>query len=165
MSNKIAYVYRRVGVQGIVLLILLVSMSVGACGANPSAGAAPVASIPTIPPTQHCGTVLLDPRGNPTDVVQAQKINACFWHAYQKCLPATLVLRTGGVDTITQRTFTIEKKGCALTDAVQHAIVPRPLLAAHMYSCAGVTKNSDSSLLFKRCGNDGNITIPVRVMH
>jgi hypothetical protein len=120
------------------------------------------------PPTtqtqlQKCGTVHTNPRGIPTDVLAAKQAEDCFWQAFQKCAPASLVYTLIGVDTVTTRTFTIQTNNghCSISDAFQHTIVPAPLSAAKTYTCTGVAQKPDG-LHLSGCGQDGDIVVALQ---
>lgn len=140
-------------------LCAIISVMLATCGSNSSSGGT---QNPTSTPVQvqKCGTVQTNPRGLPVDVTAAKKAKDCFWQAFQKCNPATLVYSLTGVDTVIVRTFTIQKNGghCSVLDAVQHTIVPAPLSAAKTYTCAGVTQKPDG-LHFSGCGEDGDVIV------
>jgi len=104
-----------------------------------------------------------NPRGVVLKATDAKQAEDCFWQAFQKCSPASLVYTLASVDTVTIRTFTIQSNGdhCSPVDAVQHTIVPAPLSAAKTYTCTGVTHKPDG-LHFSSCGVDGDVVVSLQ---
>ncbi len=145
---------------GLGLLVVVISAGLAACGSNVGSSASPTPTTST--QVQKCGKVQTNPRGTPLDVTTAKQAEDCFWQAFQKCQPASLVYTLTGVDTIAVRTFTIQNNGvqCSISDAFQHSIVPQPLSATKTYTCAGVTQKPDG-LHFSSCGVDGDVAIPL----
>jgi len=149
----------------IAILLLVVSLGLAACGSNTGSGNTPT---PTPTPTTHtqlqkCGTIHTNPRGIPTDIPAAKHTEDCFWQAFQKCAPASLVYTLIGVDTVTTRTFTIQTNSghCSVSDAFQHTIVPAPLSTAKTYMCTGAAQKPDG-LHFSGCGQDGDIVVALQ---
>lgn len=142
------------------LLCIIISVMLAGCGSNTGSGDAqnPTPTTPT--QVQKCGAVQTNPRGVPLNGTAAKKAEDCFWQAYQKCSPATLVYTLTGVDTVKVRTFALQNNGghCSVSDAVQHTIVPAPLSAAKTYTCAGVTQKPDG-LHLSGCGEDGDVVV------
>jgi len=164
------------------ILALLISIGLVACGSGQgvATGATPTTSTqsPTATqpstttstpgvsngPVQNCGTISMSLRGAPESGVGPQKSGNCFWQAFQQCQPATLVYHLTSIDTVTTHTFTTTKNGsaCAVTDHVQHSIVPRPPTDAGTFTCASVS-NTAGKLDFNGCGTAGNIVVPTGV--
>jgi hypothetical protein len=156
------YLRQSMVVLSIGLLLAVISAGLVACGSTAGTGGSPNPT-PTKPAqVQKCGSVQMNPRGIPINGSGAKQAEDCFWQAYQKCYAASLSFTTTGVDTILLRTFTIKNSGgqCAVSDAVQHAIVPAPLSAAKTYTCTSVTELVDG-LHFSGCGNDGDVVMPL----
>lgn len=148
------------------LLLAVLMLVLAACGSNTSSGGAPGPTPTTQTQLQQCGTVMTNPRGIPTDVPAATRVENCFWQAFQKCAPASLVYTLLGVDTATVRTFIVQASGnyCTVTDTVKHTMVPAPptpLSAPATYTCAGVVQKSDG-LRFSGCGQDGDIVVALQ---
>jgi hypothetical protein len=144
-------------VLGLALLMGLLA----ACGSN---GTTTESSGPTPPPqTQSCGTLhVLNNTLAPTDQPHAQQVENCFWQAYRQCRPATLIFSASSVDAGTIHTFSLKSVNgtCAITDAVQHFIAPRPPQTTGTYTCGSVTLQSDG-LHISSCGDLGTVTIPL----
>lgn len=97
----------------------------------------------------------------PADATAAQA-ETCFYQAYQRCSPATLVVDDMGIDAGTDRTFTTQPRnqgGCAVSDVATTYVVPRGKNAPATYTCSGLTQQSDG-LHFSACGADGNLFVP-----
>jgi len=147
------------------LLCVVIGVGLSSCGSNAGSGSGS-AQNPT-PTTQaqvqKCGKVQTNPRGVVLKATDAKQAEDCFWQAFQKCSPASLVYTLASVDTVTIRTFTIQSNGdrCSPVDAVQHTIVPAPLSAAKTYTCAGVTQKPDG-LHFSSCGVDGDVVVSLQ---
>lgn len=146
------------------LLLVVLSLGLAACGSNTGSGNTPNPTPTTQTQLQKCGTVKTNPRGVLTDVPAAKQAEDCFWQAFQKCAPASLVYTLIGVDTVTVRTFTVKTNGehCTVSDAVQHSIVPAPLSLAKTYTCTGVVQKPDG-LHFSGCGEDGDVVVALQV--
>ena len=113
---------------------------------------------------QHCGKVQTEPNGALLDATTAKQETNCFWQAFQRCHAASLDFTSGGVDTVTIRTFAIENKrdGCSISDTVQDLMGPNPASAAKTYTCTGLAQQSDG-LHFASCGEDGDVFVPIVV--
>jgi hypothetical protein len=147
----------------IATLLLVISLGLAACGSNTGSGNTPTPTPTTQTQLQKCGTVHTNPRGIPTDIPAAKQTEDCFWQAFQKCAPASLIYTLIGVDTVTTRTFTIQTNSghCSVSDAFQHTIVPAPLSTARTYICTGAAQKPDG-LHFSGCGQDGDIVVALR---
>ncbi len=148
------------------LLLVVFMLGLAACGSNTGSGYAPGPTPTTQTQLQLCGTVMTNPRGIPTDVPTATRAENCFWQAFQKCAPASLVYTLFGVDTATARTFIVRANGdhCTVTDTVKHTMVPAlptPLTAPATYTCSGIAQKSDG-LHFSGCGQDGDIVVALQ---
>ena len=142
------------------LLMLLLS----ACGSN--AGGQGQATTPTNTPSlqeQKCGTVrTLHSQIAPADLNTARQAENCFWQAFQQCQPATLTYTKSEVDAGSVNTFTLKSAGgkCAVSDGVQHFIVPHPPGKTTTYPCSDVKLQSDGLYVFS-CGEVGTIIVPI----
>ncbi len=147
---------------GILLSIALFGILIAGCGSS-AVGATPSTPSPTTTPLQKCGAIgVMRTIANTTPgKVNANTAGSCFWQAFQKCRPASLVVSFGGVDTVTTHTFTLQKKNtnCTISDAVQSRIVPRPARNTGTYTCTGLV-NASTELRFNGCGKLGNIVVP-----
>lgn len=144
---------------GITTLFFILALALAACGSNGGTGGSPAA---TPAAAQKCGTIHTYPNGKLTDPASAKTAEDCFWQAYQKCQPATLIYDAGGVDTVATNTFTISSNSggkCAITDKSQLSIVPATPAAPRAYSCTGMTQQQDG-LHINACGDRGDIIIP-----
>lgn len=107
-----------------------------------------------------CGEVrMLGP--NPPRDQSAQVAEDCFFQAFQACSPATLTVTMMGVDAGTINNFAIEKNGaqCRVVDNVVRYVVPRPTPAPVQATCQGLARQN-GGLLFKACGEEGDILVP-----
>lgn len=107
-----------------------------------------------------CGEVrMLGP--NPPRDQSAQVAEDCFFQAFQACSPATLSVTMMGVDAGTIHNFAIEKNGaqCRVVDSVVRYVVPRPTPAPVQATCQGLARQN-GGLLFKACGDEGDILVP-----
>ena len=147
---------------GLGLLVVVIGAGLAACGSNTGSSGNPTPTPTTSTQVQTCGKVQTNPKGTPLDVTAAKQSEDCFWQAFQKCQPASLVYTLTGVDTITVRTFTIQNNSgkCTVSEAFQHSIVPQPLSIAKTYTCTGVTQKPDG-LHFSSCGVDGDVSVPL----
>ena len=138
------------------LLLMVLSLGLSACGSSTGGGN-------TQTQAQKCGTVQTTPRGIPRDVTKAKQSSDCFWQAYQKCAPASLVYTLTGIDTVKTRTFTVQRNNgyCTVSDAVRFAIVPAPLSTAKTYICTGAAQMPDG-LHFSGCGQDGDVVVSLQ---
>src|SRR5215472_11829528 len=102
-------------VLGIGLMMALAGVGLAACGysgsqsSTSSTQSQPQAQVTHPPvPAQKCGVVqgLAQLEVPPSDTGAAQAEN-CFWQAFQRCHPATLVFISSSADTALIRTFTI----------------------------------------------------------
>ena len=147
------------------LVIALLSTGLIACSSHlgNQSSSTSTASEPVTPSTQvqHCGKVQTVPQGALLDASAAKQATNCFWHAFQHCHAALLIFTSGGVDTATIRTFTVEDKSgqCSISDTVQDVMGPNPASAAKNYTCTGLAQQSDG-LHFASCGEDGDVFVP-----
>ena len=105
---------RFAAVLGIGLFIVLAIPGLAACGYSSSTQRSTSSTQAQKQTTYHqvqvqkCGVVQgLGSLKVPPSDNGAQQSENCFWHAFQHCLPATLIFSTSGVDTALLRTFTI----------------------------------------------------------
>ncbi len=157
-------------ILGTFILILLFALAATGCGTGGGAtgSATPTSSSSTTPTTtaaQKCGTIGVRPGGSDTvsGGTKADVAGNCFWQAFQQCHAASLTVNFSGVDTITTHTFTVQKKdtSCAISDAVQHRIVPQPAKNAGTFTCSGLV-NTANELHFTGCGTSGDIIVPMK---
>ena len=149
----------------IVASFLLVGFFLAACGSNTTVGGG---GQPTPTPTQPAQTVncgKIQSHANsiaPTDKAAALQAANCFYSAYQKCQPATLMFSDYGVDTGAIHHLAVKSANgsCTVSDGWQHFIAPKPLSGTITYSCTGMTMQSDG-LHINSCGNAGTVVIPV----
>jgi hypothetical protein len=141
------------------ILVALLSMAIAACGSSVSGQG----NTPSPGPLQKCGNVQGSLRGTIPNPSGAKQAEDCFWQAFQKCQPASLVYTAVSVDTVATRTFTIKNNGtqCSVTDAFQNEIVPQKPFAPKTYICSGVTQLADG-LHFSSCGDDGDVIVPAQ---
>jgi hypothetical protein len=144
---------------------LLVGFFLVACGTNTTVGGGGQPTpTPTHPlPTVDCGKI--QSRVNsiaPTDKAAAQQAANCFYQAYQKCQPATLMFSAFGVDTGTIHHLSVKNTNgsCTVSDGWQHFIAPKPPSAITTFSCAGMNMQSDG-LHINSCGQAGSFVIPL----
>lgn len=135
-----------------------------ACGANGSTttGSNGPGATATQPPIKQCGTVhTLRQLVVPTEQKGAKGVEDCFWQAYQKCSPATLVYSQGAIDTATVYTFSLKSQNgkCVIEDLLQHVILPRTPAPGVNGTCAGLTQQTDG-LHFHACNNEGDVLVP-----
>ena len=82
------------------LLCVVIGVGLSSCGSNAGSGSGS-AQNPT-PTTQaqvqKCGKVQTNPRGVVLKATDAKQAEDCFWQAFQKCSPASLVYTLAGVD-------------------------------------------------------------------
>ena len=141
------------------IILSLLLFATLACGT--SAGAASPTVKPPSASTQKCGMIGVRPGGKATvnPAGAARSAGNCFWHAYQQCRAASLVVSFGGIDTITTHTFGV-RQSCAIADAVQHRVIPQPARNGGTFLCRGLTRTADE-LRFSGCGMDGDIVVPL----
>jgi hypothetical protein len=149
----------------IVVSFLLLGFFLAACGSNgTTTGSGQTAPTPTQPAqTVDCGKI--QSRVNsiaPSDKTAAQQAANCFYAAYQKCQPATLVFSSFGVDTGAIHHFAVKNVNgsCTISDGLQHFIAPHPPAGTVTYSCASMKMQTDG-LHIESCGTIGSIVIPV----
>ncbi len=157
-SNRQNTAPRITAFVSVTTLFFVIALGLAACGSNGGTGGSPTATPATV---QKCGSVHTLPTGKLNDPTTAKSTENCFWQAYQKCQPATLGYSAGGVDTISNSTFTISGTGgkCSISDAVQFSIVPATPSAPKTYTCTGMTQQQDG-LHISACGDRGDILIP-----
>jgi lipopolysaccharide export system protein LptC len=149
----------------IVIMCVILSVALVACGSNATTGSGGNSSTPTTTAQmQKCGKIQTLPNGKLSNTVTAKGIENCFWQHFQTCQPASLIFISTGVDTITTHTFTVQNKGgqCAATDSVQLQIIPAKAHPAQTFTCASVSQQQ-AGLQFSQCGSEGTITVPVVV--
>lgn len=155
-SSRIAYV---------VVSFLLLGFFLAACGSNTTAGSnGQPTPTPTRPvQTVNCGSVQSHLNGiSPSDKPAAQKAVNCFYQAYQKCQPATLMFSTFGIDAGAINHFAVKNANgsCSISDGWQHFIAPNPPAGTITYSCASMNMQADG-LHILSCGDVGSIVIPL----
>lgn len=149
----------------IVASFLLVGFFLIACGSNTTSGGG---GQPTPTPTKpaqavDCGSIQSHVNNiAPTGKAAAQQAANCFYSAYQKCQPATLVFSDFGVDTGATHNFAVKEANgsCTISDGWQHFMAPKPPSNIVTYSCTGMNMQSDG-LHIESCGNIGTIVIPL----
>jgi hypothetical protein len=141
------------------LLIALLSAGLMACASQQSNQLGTPSRLST--QVQQCGKVQTAPNGALLDASAAKQATNCFWQAFQHCHAALLIFTSGGADTATIRTFTVEMKrdGCSISDTVQDVMGPNPASAAKTYMCTGLAQQSDG-IHFASCGEDGDVFVP-----
>jgi hypothetical protein len=144
---------------------LLLGIFLAACGSSTTtAGSSQPTPTATQPAqTVDCGKIQSRADGiAPIDKVAAQQAVNCFYQAYQKCQPATLMYSTFGVDAGVIHHFAVKNVNgsCAVSDGWQHYIAPRPPAGAITYSCASMNMQTDG-LHIETCGDAGTIVIPL----
>ena len=148
----------------IVASFLLVGFFLVACGANTTVGGGGSTPTPTqAPQAVNCGKI--QSRTNniaPTDKAAAVQAANCFFQAYQKCQPATLVFSEFGVDTGAIHNLSVKSANgsCTVIDGWQHFIAPKPPSAITTYTCTGISMQSDG-LHLNSCGQAGSFVIPL----
>lgn len=147
----------------IVASFLLVGFFLAACGSNTTTGGGGQPT-PTQPAQNvNCGKIQSHANSiAPPDKTAAQQAANCFYSAYQKCQPATLMFSDYGVDTGAIHNFAVKNANgsCAISDGWQHFIAPKPLSNIVTYSCTGMNMQSDG-LHIESCGNVGTVVIPL----
>jgi len=154
-------------------LIALVSVGLAACGYNADQGSIPstqflaqvLHSQAQVAQAQvrvkRCGVVqTLGRLEVPPSDTGAEKVETCFWRAFQHCHPATLIFIVSSIDTSLIRTFTLHnKKGsCSISDAKQLRVVPNRPSPAKTYTCTGLVK-LPGGLRFTACDQDGDVVV------
>ena len=109
---------------------------------------------------QNCGKIDTNLTGKPLDAAQAKQAGNCFWHAYQHCQAASLLLKVHSLDTGADHTFTTKETNgkCSIIDTMTHYIVPNSLRTTRTYTCSGLVMQTDG-LHFTACGSLGNILV------
>lgn len=107
-----------------------------------------------------CGEIRMLGPNAPQDK-SAQLAEDCFWQAFQECRAATLTVTMAGVDAGTINGFKLEKDagGCRIVDSVTRYVIPRPTPVPQSSNCADLVRQ-DGGLLFKGCGDQGDILVP-----
>ena len=149
----------------IVASFLLMGLFLVACGSNTTVGGG---GQPTPTPTHPAQTVdcgKIQGRLNgiaPADKAAAQQAADCFYSAYQKCQPATLMFSAYGVDAGAIHHLAVKDANgsCTISDGWQHFIAPRPPSSTITYTCTGMNMQSDG-LHIESCGKVGTIVIPL----
>lgn len=111
-------------------------------------------------PAETCGAIQMQGTNPPQDA-SALSAEQCFWRAYQQCQATTLTVTMMGVDAGTVHTFAVKPPGnpCPLVDTVSRYFVPRPTPPPQATKCESVSFTA-AGLLFKACGEQGDILIP-----
>jgi|SRR5690348_7408968 len=148
----------------IVASFLLVGFFLVGCGSNTTVGGGGQPTpTPTQPPqTVDCGKIQSHANSiAPTDKAAALQATNCFYSAYQKCQPATLMFSDFGVDTGAIHHLAVKNTNgsCTVSDGWQHFIAPKPLSSTITYTCTGISMQSDG-LHINSCGNAGTVVIP-----
>lgn len=149
----------------IVASFLLLGLFLAACStsATTTGGGSQPTPTPTRPAqTVDCGKIQSHPNGiAPSDKAAAQQAENCFYQAYQKCQPATLMFSSQGLDAGVINHFAVKNVNgsCAISDGWQHYIAPHPPAGIITYSCASMNMQADG-LHIESCGNAGSIVIP-----
>lgn len=145
----------------IVASFLLVGFFIVACGSNTTTGGGGQPT-PTPAQTVDCGKIQTHAnKVAPSDKAAAQQAANCFYQAYQKCQPATLMFSTYGVDTGAIHHFAVKNTNgsCTVSDGFQHFIAPQPPSGTVIYTCANMSMQSDG-LHIESCGTVGTVVIP-----
>ena len=146
----------------IVVSFLLLGFFLAACGST-GGGGQPTPT-PTRPAqTVDCGKIQSLANGiAPSDKAAAQQAVNCFYSAYQKCQPATLVFSSFGIDAGVINHFAVKivNGSCTISDGWQHFIAPKPPAGTITYSCASMNMQADG-LHIESCGTVGSIVIPL----
>ena len=145
---------------------LLLGFFLAACGSsstNTGGGGQPTPT-PTRPAqTVDCGKIQSSANGiAPSDKAAAQQAENCFYSAYQKCQPATLMFSSLGLDAGVIHHFAVKNVNgsCAISDGWQHYIAPQPPAGTITYSCASMNMQADG-LHIESCGTVGSVVIPL----
>jgi len=153
-----AFILCSASIMACLMLVLSACGShLGGLGQGPAPTSTPPAQV------QKCGTVhTLHSQIVPADQKTARQAEQCFWQAFQRCQPATLTYAENGLDAGTVNTFTLKSAGgkCAISDGVQHYIVPRAPGNTTTYTCSDVKLQADGLYVFS-CGNMGTIIVPM----
>ncbi len=148
----------------IVASFLLVGF-LAACGSNTTVGSGGQPTpTPTKPaPTVNCGQIQSHANSvAPTDKAAALQASNCFYSAYQKCQPATLMYSDYGVDTGAIHHLAVKNVNgsCTISDGWQHFMAPKPPSNTITYTCTGMNMQSDG-LHLNSCGQAGSFVIPL----
>jgi hypothetical protein len=149
----------------VVVGFLLLGFFLAACGSNSTTtGGGQPTPTPTRPaPAVNCGQIQSRANGiAPANKAAAQQAAQCFYQAYQKCQPATLVYSSIGVDAGVIHNLAVKNANgsCTVSDGWQHYVAPRPPSSAITYSCASMNMQTDG-LHIAACGQAGSIVIPL----
>ncbi|WP_201391328.1 hypothetical protein [Ktedonobacter sp. SOSP1-52] len=144
-----------------------VTQTVAPSASATSASKTPTAlTTPTTPGTTailNCGAIKVSALPISGDA-KSRDAEECFWHAYQQCQAAILIVNFTGIDTLTRHTVTLgpgtQSGSCHVTEVVQHSIMPQPLKTTGNYSCGSIDR-TPQAIVIKACGKDGDITIPL----
>lgn len=127
------------------LALVLVVASVG--------GAFIISQLPP-PRGQECGQIsyYLNER-DPAVRTASMQVLSCFWHAYQRCQPATITLSSSGVDTGGEETLTIEHtgQGCDVYDSNHWFVNSR--IGTLSFRCAKMIQQGEN-LHLSNCDNN-----------
>ncbi len=112
------------------------------------------------PQQAACGEIRMQGPNPPKDS-GARLAEDCFWQAFQDCRAASLTVTMAGVDAGTIHRFTLEKDGgrCKIVDSAVTYVIPRPTPAPVVSTCNGLIRQN-GGLLFKGCGDQGDISVP-----
>lgn len=142
---------------------LLLGFFLAACGSSTTTGSGqPTPTATRSAQTVDCGKIQSRANGiAPSDKAAAQQAVNCFYQAYQKCQPATLMFSSLGLDAGVIHHFAVKNVNgsCAISDGWQHYIAPRPPAGTITYSCASMNKQADG-LHIESCGTVGSVVIP-----
>ena len=149
----------------VVVSFLLLGFFLAACGSNTTTagGGQPTPTPTRLAQTVDCGKIQSRANGiAPSDKAAAQQATQCFYQAYQKCQPATLVFSSFGVDAGVINNLAVKNANgsCAVSDGWQHYIAPHPPAGTITYSCASMNMQTDG-LHIETCGDAGTIVIPL----
>ena len=147
-------------VAGFLLLVFFLA----ACGSSTTTtgGGQPTPTATRPAQTVDCGKIQSRANGiAPSDKAAAQQAVNCFYQAYQKCQPATLMFSSLGLDAGVIHHLAVKNVNgsCAISDGWQHYIAPHPPAGTITYSCASMNMQADG-LHIESCGNAGSIVIP-----
>lgn len=105
---------------GAVIVGLLLTLGLAACGISGIGGAGGASGTPTAA-GGTCGTVANGPRPV-QNTPAAQRVEQCFAAAFTQCRAATLLYTQGGIDAVTTHALAVVPQtgsGCHITDTRQ----------------------------------------------
>lgn len=149
----------------IVASFLLLGFFLAACGSSTTTnGDGQPTPTPTRPVQMvDCGKIQSRANGiAPSDKAAAQQAVNCFYQAYQKCQPATLMFSSSGIDAGVIHHFAVKNVNgsCSISDGWQHYIAPQPPAGTITYSCASMNMQTDG-LHIESCGTIGSVVVPL----